>query len=1093
MQPGGVPSGVPSSHPNMPTAAQNAGMGPNSYMGSLPAHAQRDERVQRQYVKLRRKLDQKQQSRDVNSYNSPYNHNGPVRKDANYVNTNRRNISNGTSKPTTNGGAEEDGSVGSTGSVTSTGTQDEEEENRMLAQTEMLSALIPPTVSDVTSRSAFVEWNHPDRFSETGENKYPDVDVSDSDFRYEVFISDRSRDNRFKSIFTGSALSCRVKDLKPGTMYAIQYCAMVGDVKGQPSTPANFNTLPAEPDPPLSPKVVSRSRSSIQLKWNQPLNDNGSKIINYVLEYDEGKGGNHFIEYYRGKNKQSTIVKLQPAYSYQFRVAAVNLVGQSRYTPIITAMTAGSPPTQPAPPFLAEAGVKYLRLEWVSRATDDEYALQMEDPSTGHGFLAVYNGSAPQSICIDLKRNTKYKFRLKAQNEEGHSKWSEEVVLSTLPDRPGPPHKPTLKGRVHAYGFKVRWEPPTDNGGLPITDFALQIDKGNGFEEIFRGSETEFNIDRLSPGQSYALRVIASGPGGESEPSEPCVITTEPVCPGKCHIPRIVGKPKSNSVHLKWNPPDWDGGSPINQYEVGCTTPDNQTQEAYRGKETDCFVNRLLPGRAYLFQVRAYNRIGAGPWSDPLEIVSGAGSPDAPAAPKVTTKTAHVALVSWNEPLNNGSAVTEYRVQLATPSTSISVEENKEEGEIKSVENEAQSISSFNLVYTGSSTSCEVKGLQPASVHLFRVQAINSAGFSEWSPVASHQMPPSSPNAVGSVEALSTSNSVILNWKAPLCNGSPIIHYNVIVGETIHVVSAESFELDNLMPDSHFKIRIQAVNNVGPGALSSSVKVATKPLPPPAPKLECVSVAHFWMKLKWSDAASKNVEYLVQMINPYKDEFEVVYRGTSTSTKVTRLTEDTEYQFRICAINGAGQGPFSDLYKFGTSKAPPPQVKGVKVEFTKDSNSFRVEWFGVQCNDTLEYQVQICRRRDQDYRTIYRGSERSAEMKPQDLDDGASDYLCRVCAIRICDDRTQLIGPYSVPFTFHAPDSVLNDFASSKVHSSTSSKSLSTTAQVSFTFFQVLEEKMNEISYESRVGILAVFALIILAFVISLITHHVVS
>lgn len=53
-----------------------------------------------------------------------------------------------------------------------------------------------------------------------------------------------------------------------------------------------------------------------------------------------------------------------------------------------------------------------------------------------------------------------------------------------------------------------------------------------------------------------------------------------------------------------------------------------------------------------------------------------------------------------------------------------------------------------------------------------------------------------------------------------------------------------------------------------------------------------------------------------------------MYRGTSTSTKVTRLTEDTEYQFRICAINGAGQGPFSDLYKFSTSKAPPPQVKG---------------------------------------------------------------------------------------------------------------------------------------------------------------------
>lgn len=142
---------------------------------------------------------------------------------------------------------------------------------------------------------------------------------------------------------------------------------------------------------------------------------------------------------------------------------------------------------------------------------------------------------------------------MRAQNEEGHSKWSEEVVISTLPDRPGPPHKPGLKGRVHAYGFKVRWDPPSDTGGLPIQAYSLQIDQGNGYEEIYRGAETECGVDRLSPGQSYALRAIAVGPGGESDPSESCVITTEPVCPGKSHIPRVVGKPKSNSVHLKWS------------------------------------------------------------------------------------------------------------------------------------------------------------------------------------------------------------------------------------------------------------------------------------------------------------------------------------------------------------------------------------------------------------------------------------------------------------------------------------------------------------------------------------------------------------
>lgn len=87
----------------------------------------------------------------------------------------------------------------------------------------------------------------------------------------------------------------------------------------------------------------------------------------------------------------------------------------------------------------------------------------------------------------------------------------------------------------------------------------------------------------------------------------------------------------------------------------------------------------------------------------------------------MTTKTAHVALVSWTEPLNNGSAITEYRVQLATPSTSTSLILDDQK-QVDSLDTENQSISSFNVVYTGPLTSCEVKGLQPAGVHLFRVQ-----------------------------------------------------------------------------------------------------------------------------------------------------------------------------------------------------------------------------------------------------------------------------------------------------------------------------------------------------------------------------------
>ena len=70
-------------------------------------------------------------------------------------------------------------------------------------------------------------------------------------------------------------------------------------------------------------------------------------------------------------------------------------------------------------------------------------------------------------------------------------------------------------------------------------------------------------------------------------------------------------------------------------------------------------------GRPYLFQVRAFNRVGSGPWSESLEVVSGAGAPDTPNAPRVQCRGPNLAILDWNEPSFNGAMVTEYRLQLA--------------------------------------------------------------------------------------------------------------------------------------------------------------------------------------------------------------------------------------------------------------------------------------------------------------------------------------------------------------------------------------------------------------------------------------------
>ena len=56
--------------------------------------------------------------------------------------------------------------------------------------------------------------------------------------------------------------------------------------------------------------------------------------------------------------------------------------------------------------------------------------------------------------------------------------------------------------------------------------------------------------------------------------------------------------------------------------------------------------------------------------------------------------------------------------------------------------------------------------------------------------------------------------------------------------------------------------------------------------------------------------------------------FVSVYSGNLLSYKINKLQESTAYHFRICAKNDAGLGPWSSVYTFITTKAPPNALKG---------------------------------------------------------------------------------------------------------------------------------------------------------------------
>nr|CAD7423352.1 unnamed protein product [Timema monikensis] len=997
--PGGLPPGYPPPHFSHGNPMQPGVMGhvpsPGPPGHSPPPHNfhNKDERTKRQYIKLKKKLEQKHHRGGGEGFiNSQATTTTPPFSP-------RRDLMNGMRPRSKDHGMSSVGT--SEDGEESSSMHDEEDEERLMV--EMLSTVKSPQVAEMNSRSALLHW--PPLVLEC---RHLELGVTESDLRYEVLLSDKGKEGKYKSIYNGIALSCRIQDLRPGTEYSV--CVQVhleelhwpGGVQGSASEPTTFTTPACEPDQPQLPKVMQRNRTSLQLRWNAPV-DNGSPITQYILECDEGRGAG-FVEVYKAKGKQHNLTKLQASTAYRFRLAAVNEFGRSIYSDIVQTSTSGSPPGPPVAPVLKEASVTKLHLSWQKRVVDEDYTLQMDDRESGHGFLPVYNGRETHYVCQGLRRHSEYKFRLRAHNEEGPSRWSDEVCYRTLPDRPAPPPRPNVKGRIHAQNFKIKWEPPNDRGGADITTYILELNGGSGYEPVYMGPDTECQCDRLTPGTTYQLRVSCISAGGRSESSEPCTVTTEAVCPGQCPPPWVQGKPRATTFSLKWGYPEYDGGAPLSEFEVEMKCPlDSSQRQVYQGKETECVVTDLSPGQTYVFQVRAYNRVGAGPWSDPVEVLSGAAPPDVPREPQVTCRSSHHALVQWAEPASNGAPVTDYKLEMST-----TVEQD------------------FATVFHGLSHSHEVKGLMAATAYFFRIQANNSAGWSPYSGVSATVTPPSSPAGIPLPKFVSTPTTVTLSWQEPASHGAEITHYNIDVGDRVLTTGGPELDytVENLQPDTTYRLRVQAVNSVGVGPFSPVLRAATLRLPPAPPRLECVNVSHNYLKLKWGDGKNPQfVQFTVEMESPRSREFQTVYQGTSHSCKVNRLQELTMYRFRVAATDDAGQGDFSSVEEYTTTIAPPPSLKAPKVTEVQQRSCW-AEWG--PCKpvgaDPVTYQVQLSRSKDPEYRLAYRGADTRVQLT--ELDPG-TEYHVRVCPVR-CAASGDLPGAYSSPTSFNtsAPEVV---------------------------------------------------------------------
>ncbi|XP_076868311.1 LOW QUALITY PROTEIN: fibronectin type III domain-containing protein 3B [Brachyhypopomus gauderio] len=904
-------------------------------------------------------------------------------------------------------------------------TEGEQQESDLDSRREhdVPSGLDKPQVSKIQSRTALVSWGRAPWAGGSGRGQ---ADGAPPTCIYELLLADKGSDGKYRVVYSGEELQYTLTDLRPATDYHVRVSAVCNSVKGPHSEPRTFTTHSAPPDTPLSPRLSHRTKSTLTLQWKPPV-DNGSKITSYILEWDEGKKNSVFRECYFGNQRHFKVMRLCPAVGYTFRVAALNDIGPSGFSSEVVFHTTGSLPQMPVAPRLLRAEPTWVALEWTrpGGCGPEEaltYTLEMQDDGEGAEFHTVYSGPELGSKVEGLTRSTQYKFRLSACSAEWRSAPSSVLVCRTGADRPGPPTTPALCD-VTPHSFRVTWDPPQDDGGCEDLMYLLEKVEGDSeavgqWEVVYRGPMREHVCAGLRAATRYSVRVSAISTGGHSQSTDSLQACTLTLPPGPCHPPTMQGPAKHREVNLQWEACDGEDESLVYSVEMRGPELDAEVLQVYQGTQTQCTVASLLPGATYRFRVSAANDAGDGPYSDFLEVTTAAGPPDQCVAPVISLTSHTCAVVSWEVDQSSGADISGYLLSWG------------------------QDQDSLELVYSGTDTTYEVTNLEAAVSYCCRLQATNQAGAGPYSEPVWCCTPPAAPDAVSGLrvcehapspdgadspspdgaDPFSFSTCLALAWDEPRCNGQEITCYTIAMGDELVTVTSSStcHVIRDLQPDTEYSVQVRAENAAGVGPFGPSLWVRTRPLPPPAPRLECAAVGPQSLRLRWGESGrgllANHITYILQMEDK-NQRFVPIYRGPSRTYRVQRLSESSRYTFRIQAVSGAGEGPFSDTCSFTTAKSVPPTLKAPQVT-QLEGNTCEVSWESVppMRGDRISYVLQVRGGRESEYRQVYKGEDTTFQLSGLQWN---TDYRARVFVCRRCSDTTQeLCGSLSTSTCF---------------------------------------------------------------------------
>lgn len=514
--------------------------------------------------------------------------------------------------------------------------------------------------------------------------------------------------------------------------------------------------------PPPSPQGLTATPrdASVDLEWPHPP----APVEDYTVSFSANDGAT-WTEVDDGisSGSRATVRNLRNGYSYLFRVAAVNLIGESP-----TATAGATPFTTPDPPTNVHAvGGFSAVVSWRPPAEDGGR------PVTGYLVkgdplgTCIAAATARRCEVTDLPGAAGYTFTVRALNEAGSGVPSDPatapVAVYSIPDRPVALTAAPGNGLV-----LLTWTAPLRDGNTPITDYRVEYRAGDELEWSAVGhpasTDTARAIGGLTNGTQYEFRVMAMNAAGMSAPPLSRVFETPATIPTS--VPLVTTTDGDGSVTLTWSAPVSDGDSPVTDYSVQFHAKgvpwadvDHPTSPTL-----NLAVGDLVNGTRYAFRVAAVNRMGQGPWS--TRVIASPFGPPGPVVDPAAVGSLTAIDLSWDRPASNGGrALRGYRVEYK-PSSSPAWSPSRR--------------------IPRRLTTATVGGLTAGDSYDFRIVALNEAGTGPSTPdntdrptlagVIADEMPPPPKR----LTAVTGDQLVTLRWQAsPAGPDSPITAYTV--------------------------------------------------------------------------------------------------------------------------------------------------------------------------------------------------------------------------------------------------------------------------------------------------------------------------